>query len=60
MILNQNLVCVSRTSVMGVLGFDYAKWPWFLLLRFLDLPLTICLSVVLASLADSDSGLTLL
>ena len=42
------------------LGSDNSKWPWFLLLRFLDLPLAICLSLVLAGLPDSDSALNLL
>jgi len=47
-------------AVEGILGSDDAKWPWFLLLRFLPLPLAICLSLVLAGLAVSDSGLTVL
>jgi len=45
-------------AVVGVLGFDDTKWPWFLLLRFFPLPLAICLSLVLAGLGVSDSSLT--
>jgi len=44
-------------AVVGELGSDDAKWPWFLLLRFLSLPLAICLSLVLVGLSVSDSGL---
>jgi hypothetical protein len=36
------------------MGSDYAKQPWFLLLVFLWLPLTIWLSLVLCSLPISD------
>jgi len=46
--------------VVGELGSEDAKWPWFLLLRFLHLPLAIWLSLVLAGLAVSDSGLIFL
>lgn len=42
------------------LSSDDAKCSWFLLLKFFLLPLVICLSLVLAGLAGSDSGLTLL
>jgi len=63
-ILNPNLAfCVfgyPGLAVVGELGSDDAKWPWLLLLKFLYLPLTIWLSLVLAGLAVSDSGLPLL
>ena len=32
---------------VGVLGSDDGDWCWFLLVRFLCLPFTICLSLVL-------------
>jgi len=35
-------------AMVGELDSVYAKWPWFLLLMFLPLPLAICLSLVLA------------
>jgi hypothetical protein len=41
-------------------GSDDAMWPWFLFLMFLPLPFTIWLSLVLAGLAVSDYGLSLL
>ena len=41
-------------------GSDDAMWPWFLFLMFLPLPFTIWLSLVLAGLAVSDCGLSLL
>jgi hypothetical protein len=47
-------------TVVGELASDDAKKPWFLLLMFLPLPLTICLSLVLPGLAISDCGLYLL
>lgn len=47
-------------AVVEELDSEDAKWPWFLLLRFLHLPLDIWLSLVVADLAVSDSGLTLL
>jgi len=54
--------CVLRypgLAVVGELGFDDSKWPWFLLLKFLPFPLTICLSLVLAGIVVFDSSLTL-
>ena len=47
-------------TVVGELGSDDAKEPWFLVLMFLLLPLTSWLSLVLAGLAVSDCGLSLL
>ena len=47
-------------SVVGQLGSDNAMYPWFLLLIFLALQLVIWLSMVLASLAVSDCGLSFL
>jgi len=47
-------------ALVGELGSDDAKWPWFLLLRFLPLPLAICLFLVLTGFAVSHNGLTLL
>jgi hypothetical protein len=47
-------------AVVGELGSDDPKQPWFLLLMFLPLPLAIWLSLVLAALAVSDYGLSLL
>jgi len=41
-------------AVVGELSSEGMKWPWFLLLRFLPLPLAICLPLVLACLAVSD------
>ena len=64
MILNES--CFSRVlgypglAVVGELGYNDAKYPWFLLLMFLPLSVTICLSLVLAGLAVSDFGLSLL
>ena len=46
--------------VVGELGADDTKKPWFLLLVFLPLPLAIWLSLVLAGLAICDSVLYLL
>jgi hypothetical protein len=46
--------------VVGKLSSDESKWPWFLLLIFLPLLLTICLSLVVPNLAVSDCGLSLL
>jgi hypothetical protein len=46
--------------VVGELGSHDAKYSWFLLLMFLCLPFAICLSVMLAGLAVSDFGLSLL
>jgi hypothetical protein len=39
--------------VVKELGSNDTKYPWFLLLRFLYLPLTICLPLVLVGLAVS-------
>jgi hypothetical protein len=47
-------------AVVRELGSDDAKWPWFLLLMSLHLPLDIWLSLVLPGLADSDCGLSFL
>ena len=65
MILNQSLaflVCwgYPGLTVLGELGSDDAKELWFLLLMFFPLPLGIWLSLVLAGLAISDCGLSLL
>jgi hypothetical protein len=46
--------------VVRELGSDDAKQPWFLLLRFLDSPLTIWLSLLLVGLVVSDWSLSLL
>ena len=46
-------------AVVGELVSVDSKQPWFLLLIFLPLPLAIWLSLVLAGLADSDNGLSL-
>jgi hypothetical protein len=46
--------------VVGELGSDDATYPLFLLIMFLSLPLAIWLSLVLAVLAVSDCGLSLL
>jgi len=57
------LLVYLRLAVVGKLDSDDAQWPCFLLLRFLlflPLPLAICLSLVLAHLVVSDSGLTLM
>ena len=45
-------------AVIGELGSDEANLPWFLLLMFFPLPLTIWLSLVLAGLAVIDRGLS--
>jgi hypothetical protein len=45
-------------AVVGELNSDDAKEPWFLLLKFLSLPLTIWLSLVVAGLASCDCGLS--
>ena len=45
---------------MEELGLDGAMLPWFLLVMFLYLPFAICLSLVLAGLAVSDYGLSVL
>ena len=47
-------------AVVRELGSDDAKQPWFLLLRFLDSPLTIWLSLLLVGLVVSDWSLSLL
>jgi hypothetical protein len=49
-------------AVVGELGSDGAKQPWFLFLMFLflSLPFAIWLSLVLAGLTVSDCGLFLL
>jgi hypothetical protein len=44
-------------SVVGELGSDNAKQPWFLMLMFLCFSLTIWLSLVLPALAVSDWSL---
>ena len=49
-----------KLAVMVELGSDDAKQPWFLLLMFLCLSLAIWLTLVLAGLAVSDLGLSLL
>ena len=46
--------------MVGELGSDIAKSNWFLLLMFLCLPFAIWLSLVLAGLAVSNFGLSLL
>ena len=46
--------------VVGELGSDVAMWPWFLLVMFLCLPFAIWLSLVLAGVAVSDCGLSVL
>jgi hypothetical protein len=56
MILNLNfafwvLLGYPGLSVVGILGSDDAKWPWFLLA--ISLPFTIWLSLVLDVLAVS-------
>ena len=50
----------SGVAVVGQLGSDDHKYPWFLLLMFLPLLISIWLSLVLAGLAVSDCGLSLL
>jgi hypothetical protein len=47
-------------TVVGKLGSDDAKQPWFLLLMFLSLPFTTWLSLGLGGLAVFDCGLSLL
>ena len=47
-------------AMVGELGFDDAKEPWFLLLMFLYLPFAILLSLVLPALPESDWSLFLL
>jgi hypothetical protein len=47
-------------AMVGELGFDDAKEPWFLLLMFLCLPPTFWLFVVLPALAMSDWSLSFL
>ena len=49
-----------RLAVVGELGSDDAKYPQFLLLTFLCLPLAMWLSLVLAYLAVSDCSLSFL
>ena len=44
-------------TVVGELGSDGAKKPWFLLLTFLLLPFASWISLVLAGLSVSDCGL---
>jgi hypothetical protein len=41
-----------RLAMVGELSSDDAKYPWFLLLMFLPLPLAIWLSLVLVVLPD--------
>jgi len=50
----------SVFSLVGELDSDDAKQSWFLLLRFLLLPLAIGLSLVFACLAVSENDLALL
>jgi hypothetical protein len=47
-------------AVVGEMGSDVAKSKWFLLLMFLSLPLTICLSLVVSALPVSDWSLSFL
>ena len=49
-----------RLAVVGELGSDDAKYPQFLLLAFLCLPLAMWLSLVLVGLTISDWSLSLL
>jgi hypothetical protein len=49
-----------QLSIVEKLVSDDSNYPWFLLLMFLPLPLTIWLSLLLAGLAVSDCGLSLL
>ena len=64
MILNQSFFSVvlgyPGLTVVGELDSDDAKYPCFLLLMFLPLPLTICLFLVLAGLTVSNCGLYIL
>ena len=64
MILNPDLafmVCwTSKTSVVGELGSLGAMFSWFLLVMFLCLPFAIWLSIVLAGVAVSDGGLSVM
>jgi hypothetical protein len=50
----------SVVALVGELGSDDLKYPWFLLLMFLPLLIAIWLSLVLAGLSVSDCGLFLL
>ena len=47
-------------AIVGKLDTDGGMLPCFLLVMFLHLPLAICLSLVLASFAVSDGGLSVL
>ena len=47
-------------AVVGEFDLDGAMLPWFLLVIFLHLPFAIWLSLVLAALAVSDCGLSVL
>ena len=47
-------------AVVGELGSDGAMLPWFLLVMFLCLPFAIWLSLVLAGVAVSDCGLSVM
>ena len=47
-------------AIVGELGSDVAKKPWFLLVRLLCLPLATWFSLVLVVLAVSDWSLSLL
>ena len=47
-------------AVVGELGSDGTMLPWFLLVVFLHLPFVIWLSLVLAGVAVSDCGLSVL
>ena len=64
MILNQSFFSVvlgyPGLTVVGELDSDDAKYPCFLLLMFLPLPLDIWLSLALAGLTVSDCDLSLL
>ena len=56
-------LCVHRylgLAVVGELGSHGAMLPWFLLVMFLPLPFAIWLSIVLAGIAVSDCGFSVL
>ena len=46
--------------MVGELGSNNTKLPWFLLLMLLSLPFIIWLSLVLAGVAFSDCGMSVL
>jgi hypothetical protein len=47
-------------DLVGEIGCDDDKKPWFLLLRFLCLPLALCLTLVLFCFAVSDWNFSVL